>query len=407
MEIMLMTNITIRKNKKFTTAALGCFLRLPLTSHNLAFASLLSQLQSNTSMFYPQIAEQTRRLADLYDLQLDIMPQLFGKEIILTYYANFVEPTEILDPEYVYQEIIQTVSEIITKPDCTPKLLAYAKKQLEDDYRELMQQPANYAIDRFFKLWYRDQPDYAENFMGPIDEIQNATVDEVNHYIEGLRDVPVTVVGMGRDHKLMTKLAKFYFTQAGIIKNFQTSGLTIPASQNLIEKVDEQGNSQAQLLMGFGIDHAINYQEQIIGLLLSQYLAGDQSSKLFSKIREELGAAYAVEASFFANNSLFLINAGLDPDQVNAAKQVVLAEMQDLADGNVDEELFKKSQKALYRNTRIGLDSQNWQMGQAFRGELFSDYLDFDRETTIKKATTRQLVNFVQNLFFNESYILK
>lgn len=402
-----MTNITIRKNKKFTTAALGCFLRLPLTSHNLAFASLLSRLQSNTSMFYPQIAEQTRRLADLYDLQLDIMPQLFGKEIILTYYANFVEPTEILDSEYVYQEIIQTVSEIITKPDCTPKLLAYAKKQLEDDYRELMQQPANYAIDRFFKLWYRDQPDYAENFMGPIDEIKNATVDEVNNYIEGLRDVPVAVVGMGRDHKLMTKLAKFYFTQAGIIKNFQTSGLTIPASQNLIEKVDEQGNSQAQLLMGFGIDHAINYQEQIIGLLLSQYLAGDQSSKLFSKIREELGAAYAVEASCFANNSLFLINAGLDSDQVNAAKQVVLAEMQDLADGNVDEELFKKSQKALYRNTRIGLDSQNWQMGQAFRGELFSDYLDFDRETAIKKATTRQLVNFVQNLFFNESYILK
>lgn len=46
-------------------------------------------------------------------------------------------------------------------------------------------------------------------------------------------------------------------------------------------------------------------------------------------------------------------------------------------------------------------------MGQAFRGELFSDYLDFDRETAIKKATTRQLVNFVQNLFFNESYILK
>ena len=105
-----MTNITIRKNKKFTTAALGCFLRLPLTSHNLAFASLLSRLQSNTSMLYPQIAEQTRRLADLYDLQLDIMPQLFGKEIILTYYANFVEPTEVLDPEYVCQEIIQTIS---------------------------------------------------------------------------------------------------------------------------------------------------------------------------------------------------------------------------------------------------------------------------------------------------------
>ncbi|NMB32076.1 MAG: insulinase family protein, partial [Lactobacillus sp.] len=189
--------------------------------------------------------------------------------------------------------------------------------------------------------------------------------------------------------------------------NFQTTGLTIPANKNLIEKVDEQGNAQAQLLMGFGINHTINYQEQIVGLLLSQYLAGDQSSKLFSKIREELGAAYAVEASCFANNSLFLINAGLDPDQVESAKRVILNEIENLAAGNVDEELFKKAQKALYRNTKIGLDSQNWQMGQAFRGELFSDYLDFDRETAIKKVTTHQLVSFVQNLFFNESYILK
>lgn len=402
-----MTNITIRKNKKFTTAALGCFLRLPLTSHNLAYASLLSRLQSNTSMFYPQIAEQRRKLADLYDLQLDIMPQLFGKEIILTYYANFIEPTEILDPEYVYQEIIQTVSEIITKPDCTPELLAYAKRQLEDDYRELMQQPANYAIDRFFKLWYQDQPDYAENFIGPIDEIENATVKSIDQYIIGLRDVPVAVVGMARDHKLMTKLAKFYFTQAGIMEDFQVQGLTIPATQKLVDKVDEQNNAQAQLLLGFGINHAIDYQEQVIGLLLSQYLAGDQSSKLFSQIREELGAAYAVEANCFANNSLFLINAGLDHNQVDAAKQIVLNEMQKLANGDVDEQLFKKSQKAVYRNTRIGLDSQNWQMGQAFRGELFPNYLDFDRETAIKKATPYQLVNFVQNLFFNESYILK
>lgn len=404
---MLTTNITIRKNKKFTTAGIGCFLRLPLTNHNLAFASLLSRLQMNTSLSYPTIAAQQRKLAQLYDLQLDIMPQLFGNQIILMYYANFVEPIEVLDPDYTYEEIIQTISQIIRFPAYDNNLFDYAKRQLEDEYREIMVQPSNYALDRFFKLWYEDQPEYAENFMGPIDEIKNATIVEMRDFIENLRDMPMAVIGMGRDNQLMTKILRNIFKGAGIIKKFQVSDLVIPAKRKLIEKVDEQDNIQAQLLMGFGFKQRISYQEQIVGLLLEQYLAGDQSSKLFSQIREELGAAYDVQASDFVNNSLFLINAGIDPQKVEPAKRIILNEMQKLMDGNIDEELFRKSKKAVYRNTRIGLDNQNWQLGQALRAELLPDYLDFDREAAIKKATPHQLINFVQNLFFNESYILK
>lgn len=404
---MLTTNITIRKNKKFTTAGIGCFLRLPLTNHNLAFASLLSRLQMNTSLSYPTIAAQQRKLAQLYDLQLDIMPQLFGNQIILMYYDNFVEPIEVLDPDYTYEEIIQTISPIIRFPAYDNNLFDYAKRQLEDEYREIMVQPSNYALDRFFKLWYEDQPEYAENFMGPIDEIKNTTIVEMRDFIENLRDIPMAVIGMGRDNQLMTKILRNIFKGAGIIKKFQVSDLVIPAKRKLIEKVDEQDNIQAQLLMGFGFKQRISYQEQVVGLLLEQYLAGDQSSKLFSQIREELGAAYDVQASDFANNSLFLINAGIDPQKVEPAKRIILNEMQKLMDGNIDEELFRKSKKAVYRNTRIGLDNQNWQLGQALRAELLPDYLDFDREAAIKKATPHQLINFVQNLFFNESYILK
>lgn len=57
---MLTTNIAIRKNKKFTTAAIGCFLRLPLTKHNLAYASLLARIQMNSSLSYPSLALQQK-----------------------------------------------------------------------------------------------------------------------------------------------------------------------------------------------------------------------------------------------------------------------------------------------------------------------------------------------------------
>lgn len=243
-QIMLTTNIEIRKNKKFTTAVVGCFLRLPLTSHNLAFSSLLARLQMNTSLAYPTIATQQQKLAQLYDLQFDVLPQLFGKEIILTYYANFVEPAEILDPDYTYDEIIETLSQIIKSPSYNQNLLAYAKRQLEEDYNELMEQPANYAIDRFFKLWYRDHPDYAENFMGPIQEIKDAGLDEMNNFVSSLRAVPMAVLGMARDNNQLTKLVNQYFRGAGIIKQFEVDDLTIPAENNPLEKTEEQDNAK-------------------------------------------------------------------------------------------------------------------------------------------------------------------
>ena len=48
---------------------------------------------------------------------------------------------------------------------------------------------------------------------------------------------------------------------------------------------------KAQLLMGFGLEQSIDYRGQVMGILLSQYLAGDQSSKLFTQIREQLGSS--------------------------------------------------------------------------------------------------------------------
>mgnify|MGYP000547333911 CR=1 FL=1 len=68
---------------------------------------------------------------------------------------------------------------------------------------------------------------------------------------------------------------------------------------------------------------------------------------------------------------------------------------------------LRSLKKSLERNTKIGLDGQNWQLGQALRSALFPEYTNFDRAAAIKRATSHQLVDFVKNLFFNESYILK
>ncbi len=181
--------------------------------------------------------------------------------------------------------------------------------------------------------------------MGPIAEIKSADHKQMEDFISSLRQQPVAILGMGRDNTLLTKLAQKEFRGAGVIGQFQVDDMTIPAKRSLIDQVDQQGNIQAQVMLGFEFKDRTTYQDQIAGTLLEQYLAGDESSKLFSQIRAELGAAYDVSASSFANNSLFLINTGIDPQKVGLVKQIILNEMGKIANGDVDEVIFKKSEK--------------------------------------------------------------
>ena len=405
---MLKVNTLVKQNTKFTTATLGCFLRMPLTSHNLAYASLIAKSQMNATIYFRTVREQQRELSKLYDLQFEVTPQLFGKQIIISYVANFLEPTEVLDPEYTYEKIVDILEKLIHCPDVfNSDLLELTKKQLLSDYNELMQQPSNYAIERFFKLWYKHQPDYAENFMGPIEEIKEATIASAQKFVKAMQKMPSSVICIARDSKQMEKLIKDNFKQVGVLEEFMTNDFSIPAEKLDIDQVDNYGNLQAQLMMGYGYREKLDYKKQICGMVLSQYLAGDQSSKLFTKIREELGAAYDVEANNYANNCLFLINAGLDPDQVDKAKAIIKHEVNQVATGKINLDLLKKAKKSLLNTQLIGQDQENWQLAQMLRDQLFPEYQDFDREKAIKHVTAKQLEKFAQNLFFNESYVLK
>lgn len=51
-----------------------------------------------------------------YSFQFEAVVQLFGKEMVISYLANFVEPQEILDPDYNYRQIAETFAGLATRP---------------------------------------------------------------------------------------------------------------------------------------------------------------------------------------------------------------------------------------------------------------------------------------------------
>lgn len=208
-------NISIQSNQKFTSGNLGLFVRLPLTKHNMSMASLLCRMQMNESELFPDPGLQQVELQQRYSFQFEAVVQLFGKEMVISYLANFVEPQEILDPDYNYRQIAETFAGLATRPLITPSSVQLAQRQLEEEYQELMAEPSNAALSAFFNNWYADQPDYAASFIGTIEDITKATSQEVRCFADAIKTQASCVFGHVYDARQVKRLLQKKLQEEG------------------------------------------------------------------------------------------------------------------------------------------------------------------------------------------------
>ncbi|MGO2722751.1 MAG: M16 family metallopeptidase [Lactobacillus sp.] len=404
---MLNRTIKITPNDKFSTAAVGCFLRLPLTRHNLAYANLLTRSQLNMTLDYPTVSQQQRKLAEQYDLNFDAGIQLFGKQLIISYTLDLVEPSMVLDPAYTYESVITVFSNLVQHPYFDQRVIDLTKRQLAEEVSKLMTEPENVAYQQFFEHWYQATPDYADNLPATLAELENATPASFSKFSESLQTVPTVILGQARDAQQLQAICEKSFHQVGLSQPFASLEVTIPAESAYQTQVEVKHYLQSQLLLGYGYHGKMPFMAQVVGLVLADYLAGDQSSRLFVQVREQLGAAYEIDASCYANNSLLLIAAGLDQKQVPAAKALIQRELTRVQLGQIDSALLRKVKRGLLDLHVASADQQSWHLLQALRGELLPGYRKFDRLQAIKQVTPAKLKAFALNLFLNESYLLK
>ena len=150
------------------------------------------------------------------------------------------------------------------------------------------------------------------------------------------------------------------------------------------------------------------YFKQFGGLFLGEYLAGDESSKLFTEVRKKLGAAYAIDATNYVNNSLFLISTGISKEKIVVASKAIKNGVKAVQEGKVDKDVFNKAKAALKRNYQISADRQDLiliqMLANALRGR---DYTFVQRINDVEQFKIDKLIDFSQKLYFNESYCLK
>jgi len=133
----------------------------------------------------------------------------------------------------------------------------------------------------------------------------------------------------------------------------------------------EKDIEQVHVCVGFpGI--ASGTPEAYTMAAISTMLGGGMSSRLFQKIREEHGLAYAVYSyhTGFADTGLFAIYAALNPAQTEDVVQLILEEVRRLFSEKISKEQLGKTKEQLKSNYILSLESVSSRMNSIGRNLL-------------------------------------
>lgn len=243
--------------------------------------------------------------------------------------------------------------------------------------------PMRKVHDLFMKLVYGDQP-AGWDITGPKKLVTTFTREDFLAYRK-MHYVPnaTTVVVAGKFD--VKKTSAFIKATFGAEKRSKKDGKPKVVDVQTKPKVmlEYKESDQTHLVLGvrsFPLTHASYYPLSI----LSGVLGGGMSSRLFQKVRTEMGLGYYVRAAndAWTDHGVFAASAGVVNERATEAVVAIINELKRLKDEPIGEEELQKAKDMIAGRLVLGLESSD---------EL-TEYYGFQEVLRKKLATPEEVI---------------
>ena len=167
----------------------------------------------------------------------------------------------------------------------------------------------------------------------------------------------------------------------------------------------ERPGAQTQLVFG-STAPAHNDARRYAFCLASMLLGGGMSSRLFQRVREDLGLAYAVHtfSSFYSRAGMHGVYVGTSPESANEAAVAVLAELARIATQGIPGDELTAGKQQLKGQITLSLETPSSRMYRAAGLELYGEpFRSLDEMLSLVDAIDEEIVSEVCAACFEPS----
>jgi predicted Zn-dependent peptidase len=304
-------------------------------------------------------------------------------------------------------KILEIVSDLYLNPIFNPEEIEKERGVIIQEINMYEDNPMSKVQNVFMSLLYGDQP-AGWDIAGKKENVKSFKQEDFityrsKHYIP---QGTLVVVSGKFNEKLTIEQIKKYFEK--IPRRQSIAKLkTIENQKSKRLAISFKESEQSHLIIGFKAFDIFDRRKYALEIL-SDALGGGMSSRLFKRVREELGAAYYIrsEADLSIDHGFLSISSGVDHQKIDLVVSAILEECSDLKNNLLSEKEFQKTKDHMIGNLILGLETSDELASYYGSQEIMMKSIISPKEL-IKKINnvTREEVRSVAREIFKDNMI--
>ncbi|KKU93797.1 MAG: Peptidase M16 domain protein [Candidatus Jorgensenbacteria bacterium GW2011_GWA1_48_13] len=258
------------------------------------------------------------------------------------------------------EKVLDVIADVYLNPVFDPKEIDKERGVITEEINMIEDTPQRRIHDFFMELVYGDQP-AGWDVAGRKEVIARLTREDLMKYRSEHYIAPATtvVVSGGFDEKGIEKKIAGYFS--GLKDGKKSGKVPVHESQDKpAELIKTKDSDQTHLVMGFRAFSLFDKRRFALEVL-ADILGSGFSSRLWQKIREEMGAAYYVRASadLYSDHGLIEMWAGVDHKKLEDVIKASLEGFARFRDEKVGEAELERAKEHLVGNLFLSLETSD------------------------------------------------
>lgn|SRR5574343_248047 len=280
---------------------------------------------------------------------------------------------------------IDIVSDIYLNPLLDQKEIDKEKGVIIEEMKMYQDMPHRHIHHIFSELVYGDQP-AGRNIVGNENTINSFNRDDFKKYLDEhyvAESTIVVVSGNFDENETVNKIEKIF---SGISNGSKTKKIKVDENQDsarLALKFKE--TDQTHLVIGVRSLNSKDEKDPVLSVL-GAILGSGMSSRLFQKLREEMGVCYYVRAGndSYTDHGMFTISAGVDVKRVEEVIKTLLDECRKIADEGVSRDELKKVKDYITGSFVLGLETSDSRAEYVAMNEIMKGKIESPDEEIAK-----------------------
>lgn len=416
-EIMDGVALNYLQSFKFKTACMSVSMLTQLSRETAAMNALIPFVLRRGTVKYPDMDAVSAKLDELYGTAIEPLVRRMGEIQCVGFFASFPEGQFLPDNQDVLRDTADLIGQFLLAPNTKgglflPEYVNSERDKMLDNIRARVNNKRSYALTRCVEemCCYED---FAVGTYGGEEECENIRYKKLTQrYRTLLQSSPIEIFYCGRSRKCdvidALKDALYALPRGEIDYDIGTDVRmnAVEAEPRYFE--EEMDVTQGKLVMGFRLGQVMEEPDFAALNVFNCVFGSGSTSKLFMNVREKLSLCYYASSSLSTHKGLMLVSSGIDFDKLDAVKNEIFAQLEDIRNGNISEDEFISAKAGVSSELRSYMDMpaalESFYLSQTLKG---LEYGPMEMAELVQDVTREDVIKIAKSVECDMIYFLK